>query len=342
MERLVIRADANTQIGTGHFMRCLSLAQAWKDAGGDITFITACQSKGLLQRLHDEGFDIKTLSKSYPNETDWYTTRDLLDSYPCAWIVLDGYQFDEYYQRQVKLSGHRLLVIDDMSQLKCYYADIILNQNYNAEQLYYACSSHAHLLLGTRYVLLRREFIARKERQREVSEVVRRVLVTLGGSDPENSTLKVIHSLQEVGILGLEAKVVIGASNPHASILEKAAKKSCIPIRLVYDTRNMIGLMEQADVVVIAGGATLWESLFMGCIVISYDRNSTQENILSQMGRKNVLKYNGHLGQMDVSYLSSTIRDISCDQKKRYDISIAGRQVVDGKGAERILGVING
>jgi len=178
--------------------------------------------------------------------------------------VLDGYHFDGVYQRQVKEAGNRLLVIDDMAHLKHYYADIVLNQNLHAEQLRYACELDTCLLLGTRYVLLRREFLAWKERQREIPEVARRVLVTLGGGDPENNTLKVIQALREVGIPGLEATVVIGASNPHASVLEQAAKQSCIPIRMVRDTKNMPEIMAWADVAVSGGGSTAWELLFMG------------------------------------------------------------------------------
>jgi len=340
MESLIIRADASTQTGTGHLMRCLALAQGWKDAGGDVTFITACQGEGLLQRLRDEEFDIKLLSSAYPDTADWNFTRDILAGHPCAWVVLDGYNFDDAYQQMVKETGHKLLAIDDMANLKHYYADVVLNQNSHAEQLHYFCEPYTRLLLGTRYVLLRREFLAWKEWHREIPEVARRVLVTLGGGDSENNTLKVIHALQEVGIPDLEANVVIGASNPHASVLEQAVKQSCIPIRLVRDTRNMPELMAQADIAVIVGGVTLWELLFMGCVMISYDRNSIQEAIISQLGRENVLKYIGHLDRMVEGSLSSTIRELSRDQNKRCNIFISGRQIVDGKGIERIMDVI--
>src|SRR4030042_2877017 len=111
-EQLVLRADASTQIGTGHFMRSLALAQAWKDAGGEVKFITVCQSEGLLQRLRDEEFDINLLSSAYPDTADCNSTRDILSGHPDAWVVLDGYHFDEVYQRQVKEAGQRLLVVD--------------------------------------------------------------------------------------------------------------------------------------------------------------------------------------------------------------------------------------
>ena len=79
---MVIRTDASTQIDTGHLMHCLALAQAWEDAGGQVVFITACQSEALLQRLREEGFDIHLLTHSYPDPGDWDFTEDILDEHP--------------------------------------------------------------------------------------------------------------------------------------------------------------------------------------------------------------------------------------------------------------------
>jgi len=159
MERLIIRTDASIQVDTGHFMHCLALAQAWKDAGGEVIFITACQSDGLLQRLREEEFDVRLLDRPYPDTADWESTSAILAAHPETWIVLDGYQSDEAFQQRVKGAGHRLLVMDDVAHLNHYHADIVLNQNLHAEQLHYSCEPCANLLLGARYVLLRREFL---------------------------------------------------------------------------------------------------------------------------------------------------------------------------------------
>jgi len=139
---LIIRADANAQIGTGHLMRCLALAQAWKDAGGEVAFITACRSEGLLERFREEGFEVHLLSSSYPDPGDWEVTKNVLARHPDAWVVLDGYHFDETYQQWIKDAGNCLLVmIDDMTHLKHYYADIVLNQNLYAEDSHYLFST---------------------------------------------------------------------------------------------------------------------------------------------------------------------------------------------------------
>ena len=337
-ERLILRADASTQIGSGHLMRCLALAQAWKDAGGEVTFITACQGEGLLERLRDAEFDIKLLSSAYPDIADWNSTRDILSGHPGARVVLDGYHFDEVYQHQVIQAGHPLLVIDDNAHLKHYYADIVLNQNLHTEQLHYSCEPYTRLLLGTRYVLLRREFLAwKKERHREIPEVARRVLVTLGGGDPDNNTLKVIQALQEVGLPDLEATVVIGASNPHAGILEQAAKQSCIPIRLVRDAKNMPKLIAWADVAVSGGGTTAWELLFMGAPSLFLIVADNQRYIAEYIGNQGFGKNLGMAQNISTESLTEAITSLAKESNLRATISRKARQLVDGQGARRVV-----
>ncbi len=337
---LIFRTDAGTQIGSGHLMRCLAIAQAWKDAGGEVSFITACRDEGLLQRLRDEGFDIELLSYTYPDESDWNTTRDILSGYPGAWVVLDGYHFDEVYQRQLRQAGHRLLVIDDMAHLKHYYADIVLNQNLHAEQLRYACEPYTRLLLGTRYVLLKREFLAWKKWRREIPRVARRVLVTLGGGDPENNMLKVIQALQKVDIPDLEATVVIGASNPHASVLDQVAKQSCIPIHLVHDAKNMPELMAWADVGVSSAGTTAWELLFLALpslfIILADNQRYTAEYVERQGAGKNL----GWVNNMSIELFAREMTAVLEDFNWRVRTMKNAQHIVDGLGTERVTKII--
>ena len=223
---LLIRADANARMGTGHLMRCLALAQCWKSQGGQVTFITACESDGLWRRLSEEEYQVITLERPYPDSAHREVISRVLEAHPSAWVVLDGYHFDLDCQRQIKQAGRRLLVIDDTAHLGHYYADVVLNQNINAEQLDYSCEPYTRLLLGTRYVLLRSEFLAWLGWQREIPKVARKVLVTLGGSDPDNQTLKVVRALQQVDVDGLEAMIVVGASNLHFQELQFAIRDS--------------------------------------------------------------------------------------------------------------------
>jgi UDP-2,4-diacetamido-2,4,6-trideoxy-beta-L-altropyranose hydrolase len=336
-EHLIIRVDANTQMGTGHLMRCLALAQAWKDTGGKVTFITACQSSDLLKRPREEDFELHVLSHPYSDAGDWAHTKDILAAHPSAWVVLDGYHFDEAYQQRVKDAEYQLLVIDDMAHLKHYYADIVLNQNLHAEQLHYSCEPYTRLLLGTRYVLLRREFLNWRNWKREIPEVAQRALVTLGGSDPENHTLKVIQAFQEVYMPDLEVTVVIGVNNPHACVLEQAAKQSCIPIRLVRDAKNMPGLMAGADVAVSGGGTTTWELLFMGTPALFLMLASNQRHIVEYIEYEKLGKNSGQAGDVSSESLAEAITSLAKAFNLRIAISRKARQIVDGQGVQRVV-----
>ena len=336
-KQLIIRADASIQTGTGHLMRCLALAQAWKDAGGQVVFITACQNEGLLRQLREEGFDIHVLTHPYPDPGDWDCTKDILASHPNAWVVLDGYHFDEAYQQWVKEAGHRLLVIDDMAHLKHYYGDIVLNQNLHAEQLDYSCELYTRLLLGTRYVLLRREFLTWKDWKRDIPEVARRVLVTMGGGDSQNRSLKVIQALQEVDIPALEATVVIGASNPHADVLEAAIRQSHIPIRFVRNATNMPELMAWADVVVSSGGSTVWELAFMGLPSIILAWSDNQRSIAKELDTAGVALDLGWYAGATSADVTEALVPLLKGVEARAEMALRGQQLVDGGGGQRVV-----
>ena len=227
---LLIRADANSHIGTGHVMRCLALAQAWQGAGGKVIFITACESEALRQRLIGDKLEVVALS----DPRDWQVVARTLAAHPNAWVALDGYHFDTAYQQRFKDTGHQLLVIDDLAQLDLYVADLVLNQNLGAQGLTYAHQPATRLLRGTDYVLLRKEFLSHLESRREAPERARKILVTLGGADPDNITLTIVRALQRLDADSLEVVVAVGASYPCFDDLQAATgapRSSLIALR---------------------------------------------------------------------------------------------------------------
>lgn len=336
-KRLVIRADANAQIGTGHLMRCLALGQAWKDSGGEEVFITACDNKGLLERLYEEGFRVHLLDKAYPDPHDWEVTKEVLHDNPGAWVALDGYHFDSTYQRQIKEAGHPLLVIDDMAHLEHYYADIVLNQNLHAEQLHYSCEPYTRLLLGTRYVLLRREFLKWQGWKREIPKVARKVLVTLGGADPDNVTLKVIQALQQVDVDGLETVVVVGASNPHHEELQAAVSDSRIPIQLERNVTNMPKLMAWADLAVSSASTTVWELMFMGVPTLILILAENQRLVAGWLNAREVAENLGWHEDISPYKMAQAMTQLLREARTRAGMSERDREIVDGEGTARVV-----
>src|SRR5215216_4793334 len=156
---LLIRADASAQIGTGHIMRCLALAQAWQAQGGAVTFATMKTLPDALQtRLQNEHIVLHLLDTKPGSADDAAQTAALAASLGAA-VVVDGYHFGGDYQYTLKSAGLKLLFIDDNVHADHYYADFVLNQNIYANEAMYANREpRTILLLGPRYVLLRLEF----------------------------------------------------------------------------------------------------------------------------------------------------------------------------------------
>ena len=161
----LIRADASAQIGAGHVMRCLALAQALQDDGGSATFVMASGSPGLEARVKLEKIEVQQIAAKPGSTDDAVKTAELAKQIGAAWVVVDGYQFGALYQKTIKASGLRLLFIDDNGHADHYYADLILNQNIHAhEDMYASKERHSKLLLGTRSALLRRPLAVRQLR----------------------------------------------------------------------------------------------------------------------------------------------------------------------------------
>jgi UDP-2,4-diacetamido-2,4,6-trideoxy-beta-L-altropyranose hydrolase len=337
---LFIRADANTHMGTGHLMRCLALAQGWKARGGRAMFITACESDSLRHRLSDEGFQVIMLERSYPEPADWETTSQALAAHPGAWVVLDGYHFDPAYQCQIKEAGHRLLVIDDMAHLNHYYADVVLNQNINAERLRYSCEPYTRLLLGTRYVLLRAEFLAWQGWRREIPKVAHKVLVTLGGGDPNNVTLKVIQALQQLDVPGLKVRVIVGPANPHLQTLQQAVDFSRCSMQLLTAVTNVPELMAWADIAISAGGSTCWEIAFMGLPSYTIVLAENQVGVAEMLHKQGVSVNMGWFSSIDQTKMAQVVSDLIQDKQRRSYMSDQGRSIVPGLGTRYVVSTI--
>ena len=228
---LVIRADADARIGAGHLMRCLALAEAWQSQGRQVAFVSRIESEVLCQRVESSGINLIRINSSYPDPDDLNVTgkilREIIQTRNASerhWLVADGYQFDDEYYQAVRAAGYRLLVIDDLATLPYYHADALLNQNLSTAQLSYSCEPETQKLLGIRYALLRPEFQRWRDYQRKTRDRGNRILVTLGGSDPDNVTLKVMHALQQIKLSVLEAKIIVGPANPKLKILREAVR----------------------------------------------------------------------------------------------------------------------
>ena len=338
---LMIRADASIAVGTGHVMRCLALAQAWQDTGGQAIFVMTEAPPAIEDRLRAEKVLIERLQAAPGTTEDADQTVRLARKHDAAWVVADGYHFGAEYQRRLKDAGVRLLFVDDNGHAGAYCADLVLNQNAHAREDYYRDRSpQTRILLGPRYALLRREFAAWRNWQRAVPPIGRRVLVTMGGSDPDNVTLKVIEALNAVHVEGLEAAVVVGGTNPNVAMIEEAIKGSACPIRLLKNTHSMAELMAWADIAVAAAGSTCWEICSLGLPNILLLLVDHQEPVAKAIEAAHAGLSLGWSWRSGTSAIAGAVRDLLQDVRQRETMAKHARTLVDGCGAQRVVSVL--
>jgi UDP-2,4-diacetamido-2,4,6-trideoxy-beta-L-altropyranose hydrolase len=334
-ETIFFRCDAIPRMGTGHVMRCLGLAQAWQDEGGRCVFLSAA-GETLLTRLSEEGFEVRRWDRPFPDPADLDRIREALAKEPGTWLVLDGYHFDQAYQQALRDAGTRLLVVDDEGLLPLYHADVILNQNLHADAVPYKAPG-AVRLLGTRFALLRREFGRWQDWQHAIPAKARKVLVTMGGADADNVTLKVIQALGQLAGNDWEAVVVVGLANSHAASLRKAIREIPFPVRLEEASPDVAPLMAWADIAVAAAGSTSWELCFMTLPSVLVELAANQTGLARALHDRGVAMNAGWYAQVQPAALAETVAALAEDAPRRAAFARAGRDLVDGRGAHRVV-----
>lgn len=366
---VVIRADAGGGIGAGHVMRQLALAQAVQSVGGRVTLVSHCPAPRVVEHVRAAGITFEPLANRHPHPADLSRTLALLSRgegrgergegrrpisgssrplspsphpLPIQWIVLDGYHFDTAYQEAIRLhrTGCRLLVIDDTAHLPRYHADLLVNQNLPAAELDYVCDEHTTLMLGPRYALVRPEFREHAPPARVAAKVGRKLLVTLGGEDPENVTLLALRAVDELDLPGLECRIVVGPANPHLETLRGHVERSSANLQFLTDVTDMAGLMAWADVALSAAGITCWELALMQLPAVVLVLAENQQSIAEPMARKGVVVNLGRPENLTAKTIARELEALCRDRQRRVCQSEAGVRLVDGRGAERVVAVM--
>ena len=343
MRVLLVRVDANSQIGMGHFMRCLALAQAWQDSGGEALFAMATKTSASEDRLRSERIEVCYLPVIVGSREDARQTIFLAKEKGASWVVTDGYQFEDQYQKDIKDAGVHLLFLDDYGHAKHYDADIVLNQNlYAKETIYRHREASSRLLLGASYTLLRRDFLKWKDWRRPAPKVIYKILVTLGGADENNVTLKVIEALHKLPGRDFEAIVVVGPANSHYEVLELAARGSPTSVKFERNTNKMPELMSWADLMVSASGTTCWESVFMQLPSLVIILAENQCAIAEWLASRGLAINLGWHEKLSSAVIAQSILRLREDLKTKA-IFQNGTRVIDGKGGCRVVrALLNG
>ena len=335
---MIVRTDASSTIGIGHAMRCLALVQALADEhGAGATFVMAEPPDAFVARAGEEAAGVVALAAAPGSREDAEQTAALARADGAGWVVVDGYHLDGDYQRVLRDAGPRLLVLDDHAHLDRYHADLLLNQNAGASaERYRDRAPGSRLLLGPGYALLRREFRRWDAPVRPVPATARRILVTLGGADPDDVTSRVLGALAMLDEPH-EVQVLAGAANPNVEALERAAAAGPHPVELVVDARDMPRRMAWADLAVTAAGSTSWELARAGTPQIAIVLAGNQQPIERGLEAAGLAVGLGWHADLRPEQIAAAVRDLAGDGARRAELSRRGRELVDGRGALRVL-----
>jgi len=318
-------------------MRCLALAQAWSTAAGPCEFVLAHGTPELESRIGEEGFRVNSITVEPGSDDDVRRTLEIAHERDAAWAVIDGYRFTANYQRALKNRSCRLVVVDDGGLGDSCAADVVVNQNpYATATSYTHCARSTSLLLGTRYALLRREFWTPSPRL-TISGKADKLLVTFGGSDPDNVSSMVLRALKMIPADGGEVILVVGEGNPHYDSVVSQARNLGSWVRIKHGVRKMSELMRWADLAISAAGGTCWELAAMGVPMILVPIADNQMPVADILERKRAAVNLGPAWKLSAERIAESMYRLRIDYEHRKDLLEHARGLVDGKGAHRVV-----
>lgn len=349
-----MRVDASAQIGTGHFMRCLALADALRARGARVRFVSRPLPAPLDALAVDHGHAltilpaparrdaVDDLTHSHwldtSQQVDAALTRDALVGERIDWLVIDHYALDVRWESSFRSSAAHILVIDDLAD-RTHDCDALLDQNlHDGAQARYATKvpAHCQLLLGPRFALLRSEIADLHAAMRGRDGIVRRLLIVMGGIDQANLTALAIEAATRV-VRDLPVDVVVGAHNPSRERIADLCRRAGYALHV--QPKNLGQLMETADLAIGAGGIAAWERCCAGLPALTLCGADNQREQLRQLALHG-LAYAPDVAVGDVESLATHLRALLQNPDLLAAVSRNGRHWVDGNGAQRVASVL--
>ena len=347
--KVIFRVDSSLKMGTGHVMRCLTLAQVLKDNGANVKFICRKHQGNLIDKIHSSGFTVNELEVLREIEVDdklahshWLGATQQQDADDCInilkaekldWLIVDHYALDEQWQKRLKPYCEKLMVIDDLADRK-HQCDILLDQTFGRQQEDYLAftTKGCELLLGSQYALLRPEFSKWRKYsiERRSKPEFKKLLVNMGGVDVDNITEKALDELKISSLPNdLHITVVMGGTASHLeSVKSKAITLPC-KTEVKVDVGNMAEIMANSDIAIGAAGSTTWERCCLGLPTIQIVIAKNQQFLAETLACRNIVK------------LAKEIKETTCllenSSEWMKDVGNSALEICDGMGSYKVF-----
>lgn len=348
--RVAFRVDSSHQIGHGHFMRCLTLADAFANRGAEILFLSRALDGSLnepiLERDYKQVFLLNRHCSKDPCFVDW--REDASDacsaikqhfSYKLDWLIVDHYGLDFRWCEALSFLTSGVMLIDDLANRKLV-CDVLLNQSLGITAASYTdhLNSEAKLLLGPQYALLRETFFKLRSKalaKRKRLKRVKRILVSMGGADFHNLTNLVLLGIDQLNV-DLEIDVVLTKGATHLNIIEEFVLKRP-RMNLHLNASHMAQLMLDADLAIGTPGITSWERCCLGLpalLMISSENQIKNAIELQEAGAAELL---GSRDFVDVKQIANASLQLISNVEKIKSMSACAAVLCDGMGTKRVL-----
>lgn len=349
MDLIVFRTDASLQIGSGHVMRCISLAHDLQKKGAIIKFVTRKFVGNLDDLILKKGFEVLSLSaesikfaensnEKYANwlgvsqEQDALETINAIKNVYVDWIIVDHYAIDRKWEEKLSPYSKKIMVIDDLSNRR-HHCDVLLDQNYINDISRYdnLVPKDTTKFLGPRYALLRKEFREENHKKPNNIDSVNSVFIFFGASDLHNLTSLSIKALTQKGLENLSVIVLVGSTNNHLNEIKKLVKARP-NTELHIQVENVAKLMSLCDLAIGAGGSTTWERLAIGLPSIVVTVADNQVPFSKELDNDNYITYIGAHSQVTQKDIYKSLIQTLSSISELHEQSINGQILVNGKG----------
>jgi UDP-2,4-diacetamido-2,4,6-trideoxy-beta-L-altropyranose hydrolase len=339
----LFRVDGSQRLGTGHVVRCLTLAATLSERGIGSVFVMADGAPEIARYVAEQGYPVSPLPADSSAETDAALTLAAAAESGAQLIITD-LSNSRWLARRVEYrrlfsglsdGGRYLAAFDDPSTTD-FTCDLKIIPYLDVTPDLAANRQAAKLLAGPEYFVMRGEFSQPPVGGRVVRDPADNVLVTMGGSDPKSLTAKVLRALLP---LELELSVVTGVAF-NAALLAEIRELLGGRGELIHQAWNMAALMRRADLVVSAGGLTKYEAAATGTPLVLLSQNEFEAGMSEAFARHGMAHNLGLGSEVEVTAIATAVRDLLGDAPRRREMSARGSGLIDGRGAERVIEVI--
>lgn len=329
--RIVFRADASADIGSGHIVRCLTLADALRRMGALPEFICREQAGHMAAWVQQRGYPVTLLSR---DDQELDACRRLLSRASTSWLVVDSYEWSHEWETPLRPAVDRLMVIDDLADRR-HDADVLLDQNeldQGADRYAGLVPAHCRRLLGARYALLTPEFAQFRNTMAKHEGIIERILVYFGGADPAHLTLRSLEALQGVNIA---VTALAGWQNNDVEAIKDwcARNANC---EFSMPVKNMAALMANHDLIIGAGGTTTWERCALGKAAAVITVAANQDALTAYLASRGALLWLGRKETFSPQGLRRAVDALTANPFMVRRMAEAAYQITDGAGATRV------